>query len=86
MTESNLFDRLLDSIISIESKTQNNCNFLVCGDFNSRTSNNPDFVVDDNPAHMNVLPGEYTPDNYMSRFSQDIGHVNNNGFFTIRLL
>ena len=52
---------------------------LICGDFNGRTSNKPDFVLDDESHHMNVLPDEYTPDQFMNRYSQYIGHVNNNG-------
>ena len=32
---------------------------------------------------MNVLPDEYTLDNYMPRFSQDRGHVNNNGLLLL---
>ena len=38
MLETNVFDRLLDSVTFIENKTRNSCNLLVCGDFNSRTS------------------------------------------------
>ena len=34
---------------------------------------------------MNVLPDEYTPDRFMDRYSQDIGHVNNNGLLLLDL-
>ena len=34
---------------------------------------------------MNVLPDEYTPDQFMNRCSQDIGHVNNNGLLLLDL-
>ena len=44
---------------------------------------NPDFVVDDNPVHMSVLPDEYIPDKELERFSQDKGHVNNNGLLLL---
>ena len=79
LLETNIFDRILESVVYIESKMQNNCNLILCGDFNARSSNNPDFVLDDKSVHMNVLPDEYTPDRFMDRYSQDIGHVNNNG-------
>lgn len=79
MVESNFFDRLVDSVVQIEDKAQNECSFLICGDFNGRTSVNPDFVVDDDPVHVSVLPDEYTPDIELPRFSEDKGHVNNNG-------
>lgn len=85
LIETNIFDRLLESVVYIESKSQNDCNLLICGDFNSRTSNNPDFVTDDESVHMSVLPDEYTPDRYMNRYSQDIGHANNNGLLLLDL-
>lgn len=77
--ETNIFDRLLESVLFVENKTQNNCNIVICGDFNSRTSVNPDFVSDDDPVHMSVLPDDYSPDGFMQRFSEDEGHTNNNG-------
>ena len=79
MVESNIFDRLLDSVAHIENISSNNCSILACGDWNARTSINPDFVTDDDPVHMSVLPDEYIPDNYLPRFSEDRGHVNQSG-------
>ena len=49
MVESNIFDRLLDSVAHIENIASNNCSILACGDWNARTSINPDFVTDDDP-------------------------------------
>ena len=83
MVESNIFDRLIDSVLHVENKSQNKCNILICGDFNSRTSTNVDFVFDDDSSHMPVLPDEYISDNYMQRYSQDQGHVNNNGLLLL---
>ncbi|MCG8048238.1 MAG: reverse transcriptase family protein [Candidatus Thiodiazotropha endolucinida] len=83
MVESNIFDRLLDSVLHVENKSQNKCNILICGDFNSRTSTNDDFVFDDDSNHMSVLPDEYISDKYMPRYSQDQGHVNNNGLLLL---
>ena len=85
MVETNIFDRLLDSIVFIENKSQGNCNLLLCGDFNSRTSNRPDFVVDDGTMHMSVLPDDYISDTQMPRFSEDEGHINNNGLLLLDL-
>ena len=79
MTETNIFDRLLDSTVFIENKFHGNCIFLLCGDFNSRTSNNPDFVIDDDTLHMSVLPDDYVSDTQIPRYSQDEGHTNSNG-------
>ena len=83
MNESNVFDRLLDSVVFIEDKSCNNCSFLICRDFNSRTSDDPDFVEDDSTAHVSVLPDEYVPDSYLQRFSEDIGHTNSNGLLLL---
>ena len=85
LIETNIFDRILESVVYIESKAQTGCSMLICGDFNGRTSNNPDFVLDDQSNHTNVLPDEYTPDRFMDRYSQDIGHVNNNGLLLLDL-
>ena len=82
--ETNIFDRVLQSVVYIESKAQIGCSMLRCGDFNGRTSNNPDFVLDDQSNHMNVLPDEYTPDRFMDRYSQDRG-VNNSGLLLLDL-
>ena len=83
MMETNIFDRLLDSVVFIENMSQGNCNLLLCGDFNSRTSNNPDFVADDGTMHMSVLPDDYVPDTQMPRFSEDEGHTNDNGLLLL---
>lgn len=83
LNETNIFDRLLESVVSIDSKSENISNLLICGDFNGRTSNNADFVEDDGSVHMSVLPDEYTPDRYMQRGSEDIGHVNDNGLLLL---
>ena len=85
LTENNIFDRLLDSVVFVENKADNNFHLLICGDFNGRSSINPDFVSDDDTAHIDVLPDEYSPDGYMHRYSEDIGHVNNNGLLLLEL-
>ena len=68
----------MESVVYVENKTQNRCNILICGDFNSRTSVNPDFVTDDNSVHMSVLPDGYISDSFFQRFSEDEGHTNSN--------
>ena len=78
LNESKNFDRSIESVVFVEDKSVNNFNLLICGDFNARSSINPDFVSGDECTHMNVLPEDYTPDQYMHRCSQDEGHTNNN--------
>ena len=58
---------------------KNDCTILQCGDFNSRMSNSPDYVVGNNSIHMFVLPDEYASDIQMPRFFEGAGHTNNNG-------
>ena len=52
--------------------------FLLCGDYNARSSNKPDFVTDDDTVHISVLPDDYVTDTQLSRYSQDEGHINSN--------
>ena len=70
MNESNVFDRLLDSVVFIENKANSNCSVLLCGDINGRTSVNPDFVEEDGSVHVSVIPDEYVPDNFYHVFQK----------------
>ena len=70
-------------MVFIENKTNDNCSFLICGDFNSRTSVTPDFIEEDGSGHMSVLPDEYISDNQLPRLSEDVGHVNSNGLLLL---
>ena len=70
LIETNIFDRLLDSAVYVKNKTQNKYSILICGDFNSRTSVNPDFVSDDISVHMSVLPDDYISDSFCSVFQK----------------
>ena len=83
MIETNIFDRLLESIVMIDNKCQNECMMVVCGDMNSRTSDKCDYVIDDSSTHMHMLPDDYVLDTEMPRFSQDKGHTNNNGLLLL---
>ena len=69
----NLFDGLSDHMVHINNLTNNRCQFLVCGDFNARTSDFPDYVQDDNEDHIHVLPDDYSTDTPLKRVSEDRG-------------
>ncbi|MCG8044774.1 MAG: reverse transcriptase domain-containing protein, partial [Candidatus Thiodiazotropha endolucinida] len=69
----NLFDRLSDQMVNIKTLTDDRCMFLVCGDFNARTSDNPDYVEGDTATHIHVLPEDYTTDTPLRRLSEDKG-------------
>ena len=79
MLNSHTFERLLDFIVSLDSRYENGLNFILCGDLNSHTSNSPDFVSDDNLSNIDILPEDYSADISLTRYSQDSGRLNNNG-------
>ena len=61
MVETNIFDRLLQSLSFIENINPNECLILLCGDINSRTSTKVDYVVDDNNVHMHIVYSKPEP-------------------------
>lgn len=69
-----IFDRLSDQVVQINNLTDNKCNFIVCGDFNARTADFPDYVIDDSADHMHVLPEDYLTDLPLKRVSEDKGY------------
>ena len=59
--------------------SKGDCDFLLMGDFNSRTRDCLDCVAMDNSRHVPVSE-QYTPDtNELTRTSMDQDAVNNNG-------
>ena len=68
-----IYDRIADHMVHIHNITNNRCSFLVCGDFNARTSNFPDYVKDDTSEHIHVLPDDYLVDTPLGRVSEDRG-------------
>ena len=81
VVENNIFDRLIDSVVHVENISEDDGFISIFGDFNSRTSVLPDFVEQDvgNANTDDILPVDYVSDIECARFSQDQGHVNNNG-------
>lgn len=53
--------------------TDYNCSFILCGDFNARTSDFPDYVEDDTADHIHALPDDYVTDLPLKRVSEDKG-------------
>ena len=78
LTEISVLDRISDHIIQIANETNNNYNILLCGDLNSRTGSEQDFVIFDNDVNMDLLPDDYEADENLQRFSQD-SSINING-------
>ena len=76
--ETSVFDRISDHIIEISAETNNNYHLLICGDLNSRTGIEPDYVVYDKPDNIPVLPENYVSDTAFDRFSRDY-FINTNG-------
>ncbi|MCG7875034.1 MAG: reverse transcriptase domain-containing protein [Candidatus Thiodiazotropha endolucinida] len=86
MVETNIFDRLMESLLYVNNIANENAYLLMFGDYNARTSNYPDFVVDDSSRHVHVLPDNYTVDsNVPQRTSQDTVRPDSNGLLLLEL-
>ena len=77
LTEISVLDRISDYIVDIANYTENCYNILICGDFNSRTGTEHDFVILDN-SNNDMLPDDYVPDEFLARFTYD-KTINTNG-------
>ena len=78
LVEIEVLDRISEFILKLSNETSDQYNVLICGDFNSRTGTEPDFVPFDNVANIEMLPVDYQVDENLSRYSQD-KVVNANG-------
>jgi hypothetical protein len=74
----NIFDSLTDDVICFENQYDNQCHFMLMGDFNARIGEREDFVENEILLNLDILPEEYEPDLYLNRRSQD-RVVNENG-------
>ena len=68
-----IYDRIANHMVHIQQITNNKCVFLICGDFNAKSSNFPDYVEDDTAEHIHVLPDVYLVDTPLGRVSEDKG-------------
>ena len=59
-----VLDRISEYIVKIANDTRNCYNILICGDLNSRTGTDHDFVILDN-SNNDVLPDDYVPDDFL---------------------
>ena len=69
---------ITDDMLYFENMYQNNCHFVVLGDFNARVAERPDFVENEYLYRFAMMPDDYIQDEYMYRKSQD-KTVNENG-------
>ena len=67
--QNNIFDIIADDMYYFENKFNNNCNFIVTGDMNSRVGTRADFVENEYLFHLNLLPDDYIEDVYLKRYS-----------------
>ena len=72
-SENSGYDNLYDLEILINN-LQRTGNIILCGDFNARISNEPDFIQHDTDSTDTFipLPDDYIPDNLLKRNSQDL--------------
>ena len=85
LNEFNPYDELMNNILYLQENTNENCNFMIVGDLNSRIRQELDYVSDDRDIYMNVLPDDYVPDEKLERKSQDL-ITNANGYLLIYFL
>jgi len=64
-------------MFNFQRNFNNNCEFIVCGDFNSRIGSKPDYVENDDLQRFDLLPDDYVVDIILPRTSQD-KNVNEN--------
>lgn len=69
--ETSVLDRISNFIIQLSNETNDYYSLLICGDFNSRTGTEPDYVIYDNAVNIPVLPDDYEIDTALNRYSQD---------------
>ena len=75
----------MDNILYLQESTNENCNFMIVGDLNSRIRQELDYVSDDRDIYMNVLPDDYVSDEKLERISQDL-ITNANGYLLLDFL
>lgn len=78
MIEDDVFDRLTLHIEQLKSDSDEQCSFIICGDFNARSGTSNDYVADDAARHVHALPEDYETDFPIARSSQDTV-LNENG-------
>ena len=78
LVEMDVLDRISNYILKISNDTDGCYNLLVCGDFNSRTGNEGDYVFFDNDTNIDILPPDYQIDAAITRCSED-KKINTNG-------
>ena len=69
--EKNIFDMIQDDMVEFEAHSAKTCNFVICGDFNARTAELPDYVEHDNLELLDILPDDYVVDTPIPRLSED---------------
>lgn len=72
-----VFDRLLNDMSGFVAENDH-CSFIICGDLNARTRQDPDYVSDDN-FNFVPLPDDYVIDDISPRASLDNHVLNQNG-------
>ena len=80
LIENSVFESILDDMLNFNELYEKSCEFFICGDFNARTGERPDFVLNDNinSCLEDILPDDYVQDEYLPRCNSD-KTVNENG-------
>lgn len=83
---NNVFDILCENINIQDKNADENCSFMMLGDFSSRIGILPSFVSQDNDVlrFYGLLPDDYYVDKIIPRKSLDV-HTNTNGYLLLDL-
>ena len=73
-----VFDTVTDDIYCYQSEYNDNCNFLLNGDFNARTGTRTDYVEHESLLNSGFLPDDYVQDQVLDRKSCD-KNINEHG-------
>ena len=73
-----MIDYILNDMIQFQLNFDNKCEFIVCGDSNSRISSKRDYVENDDLQRFDLLPDDYVVVIILPRINQD-KNVNENG-------
>ena len=85
--DRNIFDVLLEDIVSLQSNANTDVSFVLLGDLNSRVGEMSDYILHDNHNVYNehILPDDYRIDVPIARATQDRA-TNANGYLLIDFL
>ena len=69
LVDADVLDRITNFIFKLANDTKDSYSIIICGDCNSRTGNEHDYVIFDNDANRDILSIDYEIDEFSRRYS-----------------